>query len=119
MSNRRKSTLVRKAQAVRNAPRHGGMNITILHKRDGELARNEGNRNYPYGPRPGAKSGLNAIYKSMGRTRKQYPDHSRDDAKRATLEAMSRDDLRGICKAQNVSGYGKMNKAGLVEAALA
>lgn len=122
MSNRRITTLARANRAYRARyakPSHGFATLQV-HRIDGDLSRSEGSRNYAYGPGVGAKKGLHALYKSLARKRRTYGDlHARDAEKRPLLEAMTRDELRAVCKAQNVVGYGKMNKAQLIEAALA
>jgi hypothetical protein len=91
----------------------------------GDLPRNEGRRNFPYGPQ-GGRHARKSLFNLGSNTYDKYgaarlrggPDHSRDAAKRVLLTGMTRDELRAVCKAQNVTGYGKMNKAELVEAAL-
>lgn len=86
----------------------------------GDLPRNEGRRNFPYGPT--IRHASPSIFALGSNTPDKYGAermlHSRDGAKRVLLEGMSRDELRSVCKAQNVTGYGKMTKAELVEAAL-
>jgi hypothetical protein len=94
----------------------------------GNVRRGEGANNFGYGVRPGAKPSILNVHARGAHGRKPYPCrnhdadyvllHLRDPEKRVMLEAMTRDELRAVCKAQNVIGYGKMNKAQLVEAAL-
>lgn len=122
MSNRRKSSMDRLAQSYRNAGARWMEAFKSEPRRapNGELRRNEGRQNWPYGPQAKhSHTGVLALQKARERVRRTWgPDHSRDAEKRAMLEAKTRDDLRAICKAQNVQGYGKMNKAQLIEAAL-
>ena len=117
MSNRRKSARERTIQQYRNAGRPGP---TVTTDGEGRARRGEGRNNFPYpGQRPGLmRRSVETLHKQAARPRRGYPDHTRDGERRVLLEAMTRDELRGVCKAQNVSGYGKMNKAQLVEAAL-
>lgn len=89
-------------------------------------ARGEGANNFGYGPPRAHTHGsvINRLWRYAARPHKPYPtpNHdardARDEVKREMLAAMTRDELRAICKAQNVVGYGKMNKAELIEAAL-
>jgi hypothetical protein len=87
----------------------------------GDLPRNEGRRNFPYGPQQ--KHARRSILAAGSNTYDKYGAerllHARDGVKRVMLAAKTRDELRAICKAQNVTGYGRMTKAELVEAALA
>lgn len=121
MGNRVKSVQDRLAQSYRNAGARWLEAFAAEPRRrpDGELRRNEGRQNWPYGPTAKhSHTGVLALKKARDRHEPVGPDHSRDDEKRVMLEAKTRDELRAICKAQNVQGYGKMNKAQLIEAAL-
>jgi hypothetical protein len=85
----------------------------------GDVVRGEGHLNFSYGPtQRHARRSTGSVLANAGRERREYPDHSRDNVKRERLAAMTRDQLREVCKAQNVKGYSKMSKADLVEAAL-
>lgn len=115
MSNRRETTRARRAREYRNA----GKNEPVVHADGkGRVARGQGRNNFAYGPLTTSTSVL-TLHKHAARPRRVYLDHSRDAERRALLESKTRDELRAICKAQNVTGYGKMNKAQLIEAALA
>lgn len=70
--------------------------------RGGALVRTEGRRNYPYGSR-GSRS-LLTLHRRIEAERAAEPDY----------EALSRDDLRALAKERGLTGYSKLNKAGLV-----
>lgn len=109
MSNRRKTTRERMMQTYRNGGGVKSLGTIVQRKPGGDLARTEGARNYPYGPRPGARRSLASIHRDAARPRREYggtPDY----------EAMTRDGLRALAKEKGLSGYGRMNKAELIEA---
>lgn len=114
MSNRRLTAQERRLRSYRNA----GAGPAIHADGKGNIRRGQGRNNFPYGPVT-TSTGVLTLHKQADRHRSWSPDHTRDPERRKVLEAMTRDELREVCKAQNVKGYGKMNKAELIEAALA
>lgn len=120
MSNRRITRFARTQRSYRNASRRTeAANPGYARNKDGSLSRASGGRNYPY-PAGGATRSLLTLHRRILGLEEAAarPEHNRDDEKREMLRAKTRDELRAICKAQNVKGYGKMSKADLVEAAL-
>lgn len=111
MSNRRKTVAARNRQARLNRLRRAAEPVAVSNGQ-----RSSGAQNYPYGPgRRHARVQNETLLAEAGRARREY---GAPDPRRGVLEGMSRDQLREVCKAQNVKGYSKMNKAQLIEAAL-
>lgn len=98
MSNRRKLPWERREQAYRNA----GSGPALRVNPDGTMRRGEGRNNFPY---PRAGSGMRPSLIHFG-TKPEEPDYA----------ALTRDQLRAVAKERGLTGYGKMNKAQLIEA---
>lgn len=107
MSNRRLTAQARRMRSYRNA----GSGPAIHTDARGRVRRGEGRNNFGYGPLTGSV-GVLTLHKQAERRRKVYgaTPHTVAD-----LEAMTRDELRALAKERGLSGYGKLNKAGLVE----
>ena len=99
-------------QQYRNGGGVKSLGTPVLRKKSGDLARSEGNRNWTYGPLFGRSRSILSIHADAARPRRDYgstggtPD----------FESMTRDGLRALAKEKGLSGYGKMNKAQLIEA---
>jgi hypothetical protein len=82
----------------------------------GDLPRNEGARNYPYGPtaRHARKSIFN-VHADLAHGQRAYPtrNHTATDTR---LDGLNRDALRGLAKQRGIKGWGKMTVAQMKEA---
>lgn len=110
MGNRRKSVQDRIAQSYRNAGARWLEAFKAAPRRapNGELRRNEGRQNWPYGPTAKhSHTGVLALKRARERTRRDYTQPNYD--------ALTRDDLRALAKQRGLTGYGKMSKPQLIE----
>lgn len=109
MSNRR----VKKIDRLRRMWRNSGKSKhfrNLRRRSDGEIVRSGGPENYAYGPVTTSK-GVLTMHREAERPRRVYASTARSVA---DLEAMTRDELRALAKDRGLTGYGKLNKAGLV-----
>lgn len=80
----------------------------------GDLPRNEGARNYPYGPtaRHARKSIFN-VHADQAHGQRAYPTRNHDAF---DLDSLNRDGLRTLAKQRGIKGYGRMSVGSLREA---
>lgn len=80
----------------------------------GDLPRNEGRRNYPYGPT--AKHARKTIFNLGSNTPNKYAGQHLVTETRVDLAGLNRNDLRALCKERKVKGWGKMTTAQMRDA---
>lgn len=91
--------------------RNAGKGPKVRTDGEGNVHRGEGRNNFTYpGQTPGKmRKGVLTLHHEATRPRRT------DKPSVEALEAMTRDELRALAKDRGLAGYGRLNKAGLVE----